>query len=69
MKVTKTQYKSTFQPIELKITIESARELRVLKDITGSGAASAWVLRCYGVISPEDDIIAHKAFESIYEAL
>lgn len=69
MKVTKTQIQPAFQPIELKITIESADELRVLKDITGAGCDTVHLLLNGGIIDSKRVALADRMLDSIYEAL
>jgi len=69
MKVTKTQGQPVFQPIELKITIESAEELRVLKDITGNNHTNALALKDRGKIMIKDVSATSLMFAEIYNSL
>jgi len=69
MKVTKTQGQPVFQPIELKITIESAEELRVLKDITGNNHTNALALKNGGTIGTKDVTTTSLMFAEVYNSL
>jgi len=69
MKVTKTQSQPAFQPIELKITIESAEELRVLKNITGNNCTNATAMANDGELDSEDVFTASLLFAEIYNSL
>lgn len=69
MKVTKTQNQPAFQPIELKITIESAEELRVLKTLTEEANNNAYLLYHSGNIPYSRRELLASMFKHIYESL
>jgi len=69
MKVTKTQSQPAFQPIELKITIESAEELRVLKNMTAANHTNTQAMVIDGTLESSDAHTLAKMFAEIYEAL
>lgn len=69
MKVTKTQSQPAFQPIELKITIENAEELRVLKDITCADAELLFLLLNSGIIDSKRAQITEDIIGKIHKAL
>jgi len=69
MKVTKTKSEPAFQSIELKITIESAEELRVLKDITCADAELLFLLLNSGIIDNKRAQIADDIINSIHKTL
>lgn len=54
MKVTKITTQPTFQPIELKITIESQEEKSVLRKLFYSEVTNPKILCESGIISEED---------------
>jgi len=69
MKVTKTQAEPAFQPIELKITIESAEELRVLKNITAANQTNAQAMTIEGTLSSYNVDTVANILAEIYKAL
>ena len=69
MKVTKTQSQPTFQPIELKITIESAEELRVLMNTMQANQTNAQAMVNDGTLNHDDAPLLSKMFAEIYEAI
>lgn len=69
MKVTKTSIQPTFQPIELKITIESEEELRVFTDIVGSDFSNTMAMVRANGICENDQPLAQKMFGDIHEVL
>lgn len=79
MKVTKTQSghseaaslqtEPAFQPIELKITIESAEELRVLRCITSPCNTHAHAMASYGNLPIEDKFYASSILAMLYNSL
>jgi len=60
MKVTKTQGQPAFQPIELKITIESAEEHHVLQRVFWHEITVSRVLIDVGVITKDEGMILRK---------
>lgn len=69
MKVTKTQNQPAFQPIELKITIESKEEYDVLKKMVQANHTNTQAMVSDGTLSCEDAPLLAKMFANIYEAL
>lgn len=79
MKVTKTQSghsgaaslqsQPAFQPIEIKIVIESLNELHIFKRITGSNCTNAAAMETAGTLRDSDVITASKMFTEMYNSL
>lgn len=69
MKVTKTSPKPAFQPIELKITIESLEELTNLHCILHEYEDIASCLENYKVLPGEDAAFFETVLRKLQEAL
>ena len=69
MKVTKTQATPSFQPIELKIVIESLNELHILKCITGGNRMNATAMATAGSLRGDDVITASVMLAEVYNSL
>ena len=69
MKVTKTSTPPAFQPIELKITIESQEEESVLRDLFYSEVLHPRILCERGMISEEDEETLSNIFLQFQKCL
>ena len=69
MKVTKITTQPTFQPIELKITIESQEEKSVLRKLFYSEVSNPRILCENGIISEEDKETLSNIFVQFQKCL
>lgn len=69
MKVTKTPTQPAFQPIELKITIESAEEYQAWKNMTVNCITNPKAMVIAAGLSNEYRDLISDAFSAIHEAL
>ncbi len=69
MKVTKTQTPPAFKPIELQITIESAKELQVLQKTLQANHTNAQAMVIEGTLNIDDARLLADMFAELYRAL
>lgn len=69
MKVTKTSTQPTFQPIELKITIESAEEYQAIKEMASCYIGCPQAMVDGGQLDPDHQDTVETFFFVLNEAL
>lgn len=69
MKVTKTQTPPAFNPIELQITIESAKELQVLQKTLQANHTNTQAMVIEGTLNIDDARLLSEMFAELYRAL
>ena len=69
MKVTKTSTKPVFQPIELKITIESAEEYRAIKEMASCYIGCAQAMVDGGQLDPDHQDKVETLFFALNEVI
>ena len=69
MKVTKTSTQPVFQPIEIKIMIESAEEYRAIKEMASCFIGCPQAMVDGGQLDPDHQDEVETLFFALYEAI